>query len=81
MKIEITNQELHEILTGLSVGRCRIRGRLNRTKRQLSELLQNRGGEEDEGRKLYLTSIIQLREIRIETINKIIEKLESYETD
>lgn len=79
MKIEITNQELHEILTGLSVGRCRIRGRLNRTKRQLSELLQNGGG--DEGRELYLTSIIQLREIRIETINKIIEKLESYETD
>lgn len=78
MKIEITNQELHEILTGLSVGRCRIRGRLNRTKRQLAEFQQNGG---DEGRELYLTSIIQLREIRIETINKIIEKLESYETD
>lgn len=80
MNIEIEHKELHEILCGLHRNRAKIATRLRYTERQLAEI-QNVEGGGDKDRILYLTTIAQLRESRIRTIEELCNRLERFENE
>ena len=70
MQIEISEQELHEICCGLARSRGRIRNKLERAKKSLA---QSAGISE---RELYFSTLVTLREKRIERINELLTRFE-----
>lgn len=74
MIIELTPQELHEIRCGLARSKCRIKNKLAHAKRELEKY---RGGVDSE-RELYFSTIVTLREKRIERINELLTRFEQY---
>lgn len=72
MSIELTPQELHEIRCGLVRNRSRIRNKLEHAKKDLEKY----GGGVDSERELYFSTLVSLREKRIERINKLLTQFE-----
>lgn len=75
MNIELTPQELHEIRCGLARNRCRIKNKLGHAKRELEKYS---GGGVDSERELYFSTLVTLREKRIERINELLTRFEQY---
>ena len=73
MQIELTEQELHEIRCGLARNRSRIKNNLEHARRDLSKW----GGVDPE-RELYFSTLVTLREKRIERINELLTRFEQY---
>ena len=73
MQIELTEQELHEIRCGLVRNRSRIKNKLEHAKKSLAQW----GGVDSE-RELYFTTLVTLREKRIERITELLSRLEQY---
>lgn len=74
MQIELTEQELHEIRCGLARNRCRIKNKLGHAKRELEKY----SGGVDSERELYFSTLVTLREKRIERINELLTRFEQY---
>ena len=74
MSIELTTQELHEIRCGLARSRSRIKNKLEHAKQCLEKY---RGGVDSE-RELYFSTLVTLREKRIERINELLTRFEQY---
>ena len=73
MQIEISEQELHEIRCALARNRGRIRNKLEHAKKSLAQW----GGVDSE-RELYFSTLVTLREKRIERINELLTRFEQY---
>lgn len=73
MVIDITPQELHEICCGLVRNRSRIKNKLEHAKKDLEKY----GGVDFE-RELYFSTLVTLREKRIERINELLTRFEQY---
>lgn len=74
MIIELTPQELHEIRCGLARNRSRKKNQLAHAKRNLEKY----GGGVDSERELYFSTLVTLREKRIERINELLTRFEQY---
>lgn len=74
MQIELTEQELHEIRCGLAKNRARIKNKLEHARRDLEKY----GGGVDSERELYFSTLVTLREKRIERINELLTRFEQY---
>lgn len=72
MSIELTPQELHEIRCGLARNRSRIKNKLEHAKKDLEKY----GGGGDSERELYFSTLVTLREKRIERINELLTRFE-----
>lgn len=73
MQMEINGQELHEIRCGLARNRSRIKNKLEHAKKSLAQWV----GVDSE-RELYFTTLVTLREKRIERINELLTRFEQY---
>lgn len=73
MQIELTEQELHEIRCGLARNRARIKNKLEHARRDLEKW----GGVDSE-RELYFSTLLTLREKRIERITEMLTRFEQY---
>lgn len=74
MQIELTQQELHEIRCGLARNRSRIKNKLEHAKKSLEKY----GGGVDSERELYFSTLVTLREKRIERISEMLTRFEQY---
>ena len=83
MTIELTRQQLHEIVTALHHNRGRIHGRMRRTEAKIvtPPHREQQKQAEDPMRLQYLTTLLQCRRARLATIDALLGTLEIYEND